>query len=504
MSAGGERLLHDGLGSTAARMTSSGLASFRYDAWGGYQGTDKPESGAPSTGFTGHSFDADTNLVYAQQRWYSPSQGRFLSMDPASGDPFKPGSLQPWLYANGSPTGRVDPDGTTAVMAGGYCPESPGGRCPFSTRMSLMADDIGTGAGMAYDGYKGAVGWAGHGVESAGNTVGDWGLWLGTDWDGNVSPGGYTAGFMASTAVKFAGGIPVGIFGIGLLPEWVANSPSEYQSGKRQFLRGVGQGQFDTSALGVGRMSGVVGGWAGLAAGGLRRAPPAVEILPAEAGFRRSLPPGQRALRPSEMVVEGTVISRSTDLSASERLLLPSGEGAVALLSEGVSSANNVLIDNNILSHFVKGDVDAAAFMDRYRGALSIDHRVEWEFMRAAENGLPGRTRMNLERLKKEYGIQLLRTPSSYDEALAAMKAAEQTIVVNDHYIVAGAMKYGLRFATGDVRALKTAVFNGVDAKYFNFESKLSDYKARYGKATGMLEQKGFDVKRHIGPLGPW
>ncbi|RKH35831.1 hypothetical protein D7Y13_17030 [Corallococcus praedator] len=506
VSAGGERILHDGLGSTAARMTSGGLESFRYDAWGGYQGTDKPESGEPSTGFTGHSFDADTDLVYAQQRWYSPSQGRFLSMDPASGDPSEPGSMQPWLYANGNPTGRVDPDGTTAVMAGGYCPESPGGRCPFSTRMSLMADDIGTGAGMAYDGYKGAVGRAGHGVESAGDTVGDWGLWLGTDWDGNVSPAGYTTGFIASTAVKFVGGIPVGIFGIGLLPEWAAGSFSEYQSGNRQFMRGVEQGQLDTAALGVGRMSGVVGGWAGIAAGGLRRGP-SVEILPPEAGFRRSLPPGQRALRPSEMVIEGTVIRQSIGPSAGGQRVLPAGEGTFSSARQASSRTvplDDPLIDNNILAHFMKGDVEAIAFMDRYRGLLSIDRTVAREFIRPTLIGMSGRSPLELKRLMNEYGIQLLQTASEA-EARAVMDAAKQKKLVNDHYIVATAKKYGIRFATGDTRALRSAIISGVDVKYFNFhETQKTSFDFRYKSTIDMLKSEKFDVSRYIGPLDPW
>ncbi|RKH13284.1 hypothetical protein D7X74_22150 [Corallococcus sp. CA047B] len=115
VSAGYERILHDGLGSTAARMTSGGLQSFRYDAWGGYR-SNAPATGEPSSGFTGHSFDTDTGLVYAQQRWYSSSTGRFLSMDPVGVEAYlrTPSGLNSWSYANGNPLMFTDPDGRSA------------------------------------------------------------------------------------------------------------------------------------------------------------------------------------------------------------------------------------------------------------------------------------------------------------------------------------------------------------------------------------------------------
>ncbi|MBX9625391.1 MAG: hypothetical protein K2X82_16415, partial [Gemmataceae bacterium] len=37
-------------------------------------------------GFTGHVNDADTGLVYMQQRYYDPLAGRFLSVDPVVTD----------------------------------------------------------------------------------------------------------------------------------------------------------------------------------------------------------------------------------------------------------------------------------------------------------------------------------------------------------------------------------------------------------------------------------
>jgi RHS repeat-associated protein len=67
-------------------------------------------------GYTGHSFDADAGLVYAQQRWYSSQLGRFLSEDPLMGSLATPSALHPWGYANGNPTRYVDPDGRIAFV----------------------------------------------------------------------------------------------------------------------------------------------------------------------------------------------------------------------------------------------------------------------------------------------------------------------------------------------------------------------------------------------------
>lgn len=119
---GGERILHDGLGSAVGRVAPSSMPKvYRVDAWGGYAGGAGPAAGEPSLGYTGHSYDADTGLTYAQQRWFNTGTGRFLSEDPVGAAAFlaTPQGLNPWLYANGNPTKYTDPDGRFGLIGAG-------------------------------------------------------------------------------------------------------------------------------------------------------------------------------------------------------------------------------------------------------------------------------------------------------------------------------------------------------------------------------------------------
>jgi RHS repeat-associated protein len=111
-----ERIFHDGLESVAARLPSGSTNPIRYrfDAWGGFQGAGGPISGEPSLAYAGHSADTDVGLSYAQQRWYDPGTGRWLSPDPVFGDLANPNSLMTWGYANGNPVRYTDPSGEKA------------------------------------------------------------------------------------------------------------------------------------------------------------------------------------------------------------------------------------------------------------------------------------------------------------------------------------------------------------------------------------------------------
>ncbi|WP_163866947.1 RHS repeat-associated core domain-containing protein [Myxococcus eversor] len=119
LSSGDERVLHDGLGSAVGRVTSEGVfTGYRYDAWGNYRDGAAPSSTQASIGYTGHSWDADSGLTYAQQRWYDSDTGRFLSEDPVGPSAYltTPNELNPWLYARGNPLTFTDPDGRGAVQ----------------------------------------------------------------------------------------------------------------------------------------------------------------------------------------------------------------------------------------------------------------------------------------------------------------------------------------------------------------------------------------------------
>lgn len=61
-------------------------------------------------GFTGHVQDT-SGLVYMQQRYYDPSVGRFLSIDPLEPDLSRLPTLNRYSYAANNPYRYVDPDG---------------------------------------------------------------------------------------------------------------------------------------------------------------------------------------------------------------------------------------------------------------------------------------------------------------------------------------------------------------------------------------------------------
>lgn len=68
-------------------------------------------------GYTGHVNDPRTGLVYMQQRYYDPTVGRFLSVDPvtAYGDPVN--TFNRYWYAGNNPYMFTDPDGRDKKVA---------------------------------------------------------------------------------------------------------------------------------------------------------------------------------------------------------------------------------------------------------------------------------------------------------------------------------------------------------------------------------------------------
>lgn len=69
--------------------------------------------------YTGHPHDDDTGLTYMGARYYDPSLGRFMAIDPAPFTEENPHSLNRYAYANNNPYRYVDPDGRNAVTAFG-------------------------------------------------------------------------------------------------------------------------------------------------------------------------------------------------------------------------------------------------------------------------------------------------------------------------------------------------------------------------------------------------
>jgi RHS repeat-associated protein len=103
----------DGLGSPVALTDAAGklISRTRYEPYGA-----TAAGATPGVGFTGHMNDADTGLVYMQQRYYDPVAGRFLSIDPVTADADTGGSFQRYAYANNNPYKYTDPDGRNPLL----------------------------------------------------------------------------------------------------------------------------------------------------------------------------------------------------------------------------------------------------------------------------------------------------------------------------------------------------------------------------------------------------
>lgn len=110
----------DALGSPVARTNAAGglISRTRYEPYGATAAGANPGSdGSTGIGFTGHVNDAESGLVYMQQRYYDPVAGRFLSVDPVTTDTSTGSSFNRYVYGNNSPYKFKDPDGRFAQFA---------------------------------------------------------------------------------------------------------------------------------------------------------------------------------------------------------------------------------------------------------------------------------------------------------------------------------------------------------------------------------------------------
>ena len=115
----------DALGSAIAAVDESGNQCWteRYTPYGDKTVNEDSASrigcgiiGA-ERGYTGHTDDDSTGLVYMQQRYYDPTMGRFLSVDPAGVDADDPRTFNRYSYAANNPYKYIDPDGRIFIFA---------------------------------------------------------------------------------------------------------------------------------------------------------------------------------------------------------------------------------------------------------------------------------------------------------------------------------------------------------------------------------------------------
>ena len=118
----GERFARwDGTGEEVKYVHTDGLGSpvVRTDRWGSviererFMAFGQPTDGSvrETLGFTGHMEDPSLGLTYMQQRYYDPTIGRFLSVDPVGPleDPLK--HFGRYHYVSNNPYKYIDPDG---------------------------------------------------------------------------------------------------------------------------------------------------------------------------------------------------------------------------------------------------------------------------------------------------------------------------------------------------------------------------------------------------------
>ncbi len=105
--------LYDGLGSVTALTKDSGQtsATYNYDVFGSV----RSRSGTVTNDnlFTGRPFDNETGLYYYRNRYYSPSQGRFITKDPIG----LRGGINLYAYVYNNPIGLIDPLGLSGDLA---------------------------------------------------------------------------------------------------------------------------------------------------------------------------------------------------------------------------------------------------------------------------------------------------------------------------------------------------------------------------------------------------
>jgi RHS repeat-associated protein len=111
---GPEYYLADALGSVRQMVDANGNVTMgrMYKPYGGV--LSSTGSGATSYGYTNEY--TSQGLIYLRARFYSPSQGRFLTKDTWEGDYIKPMSYNAWLYGYANPARFTDPSGLEPLI----------------------------------------------------------------------------------------------------------------------------------------------------------------------------------------------------------------------------------------------------------------------------------------------------------------------------------------------------------------------------------------------------
>ena len=95
---------------------SDGTVTDTYDYYAFGEELSRTGTTPNSFRYVGEQYDPNCGFYYLRARWMDPALGRFVSVDPWSGDPQSPMSLHRYLYANASPLSHIDPSGKFSTI----------------------------------------------------------------------------------------------------------------------------------------------------------------------------------------------------------------------------------------------------------------------------------------------------------------------------------------------------------------------------------------------------
>ncbi len=115
--------------------------------------------------YSGEQYDANLGLYYLRARYLNPTNGRFLSADPARGSNSDPRSLHKYLYCVGDPIDRIDPSGLMSISEASVVVAVSGilasmaslGFLSYKTLHNLPSTAFSTMPDAALIGYEGSV-----------------------------------------------------------------------------------------------------------------------------------------------------------------------------------------------------------------------------------------------------------------------------------------------------------------------------------------------------------
>ena len=165
--AAAERITHihtDALGSPVAATDEQGNIIWRekYQPYG-ERISNAPAASSNKRWYTGHQQDTETGLVYAGARYYDPTIGRFMAVDPVSFTEKNLHSFNRYAYGANNPYKYRDPDGRDIVLAVDPAAAAGNGHTTLYFQ---------NGSGQWYSFNQGAAGYTSSGTGNAGFIMG--------------------------------------------------------------------------------------------------------------------------------------------------------------------------------------------------------------------------------------------------------------------------------------------------------------------------------------------